>query len=315
VEVLKDSASAIYGTDAIAGVINFILRKDYQGGEVQVYYGAPTRSPSSDGTITDISGSVGWGDLSKDRYNVFMNASWHKEKPLYAKDRNFANTSIIENIGLFGFSSNAFPANITSVPGTPQFPVVGATRTLNPAGPSGCGGFPGSLPGPALFYGEGNHVCVFDPQAVAQIYPEVESSSFFAKGTFQINKDWQAFVTGAYTTSENHNIIQPVPISDLFNDPIILQPSSQYYPLAYLQQYAPNSVGQPLNIRYRSVLTGNRDVRDTNDAWQIVGGVEGSWRNWDVNVAGFWNETKTEEELLGGFPRLSLSCRCSTAAT
>jgi iron complex outermembrane receptor protein len=63
--VLKDSASAIYGTDAIAGVINFILRKDYQGGEVQVYYGAPTRSPTSDGTITDISGTVGWGDLSR----------------------------------------------------------------------------------------------------------------------------------------------------------------------------------------------------------------------------------------------------------
>jgi len=306
VEVLKDSASAIYGTDAIAGVINFILRKDYQGGEVQVYYGAPTRSPSSDGTITDLSGSVGWGDLSKDRYNVFMNASWHKEKPLYAKDRNFANTSIIENIGLFGFSSNAFPANITSVPGTPQFPVIGATRTLNPLGPSGCGGFPGAKPGPALVYGEGNHVCVFDPQAVAQIYPEVETKSFFAKGTFQINKDWQAFATGAYTTSENHNIIQPVPISDLFNDPIILQPSSPYYPLAYLQQYAPGSVGQPLNIRYRSVLTGNRDVRDTNDAWQIVAGVEGSWRNWDVNIAGFYNDTKTEEELLGGFPRLSL---------
>jgi iron complex outermembrane receptor protein len=306
VEVLKDSASAIYGTDAIAGVINFILRKDYQGGEVQVYYGAPTRSPSSDGTITDISGSVGWGDLSKDRYNVFLNASWHKEKPLYGKDRNFANTSIIPSVGLYGFSSNAFPANITSVPGTPQFPVIGATRTLNPQGPNGCPGPAGALPGPADVYGEGNHVCIFDPSLVAQIYPEVESKSVFAKGTFQINKDWQAFVTGAYTTSENHNIIQPVPISDLFNDPIILQPSSPYYPLAYLQQYAPNSVGQPLNIRYRSVLTGPRDVRDTNDAWQVVAGVEGSWKNWDVNVAGFWNETKTEEELLGGFPRLSL---------
>jgi len=306
VEVLKDSASAIYGTDAIAGVINFILRKDYQGGEVQVYYGAPTRSPSSDGTITDLSASVGWGDLTKDRYNVFLNGSWHKEKPLYAKDRNFANTSIIENIGLFGFSSNAFPANITSVPGTPQFPVVGATRTLNPGSLTGCTGFPGAKPGPALVYGEGNNVCVFDPQAVAQIYPEVENTSFFGKGTFQINKDWQAFVTGAYTKSENHNIIQPVPLSDLFNDPLIVQPSSPYYPLAYLQQVAPNSVGQPINVRYRSVLTGNRDVRDTNDAWQVVAGVEGNWRNWDVSSAFFYNDTKTTEELLGGFPRLSL---------
>ena len=39
VEVLKDGASAIYGSDAIAGVINFILRQDYTGAEATVYYG------------------------------------------------------------------------------------------------------------------------------------------------------------------------------------------------------------------------------------------------------------------------------------
>jgi len=307
VEVLKDSASAIYGTDAVAGVINFILRKDYTGAEVELYYGQPTRSPTSDGTITTVNATAGWGDLSKDRYNVFLNGSWHKEKALYAKDRDFANTSIIPAIGLFGFSSNAFPANLTQVPGTPQIPQfpTGGSRTINPGAPGGCTGFPGALPGPVDAYGEGNQVCVFDPQAVAQIYPQVETTSFYGKGTFQINKDWQAWVSGAYTTSENHNIIQPVPISDIFNDPIILQPSSPYYPLAYLQQYAPNSVGQPLNVRYRAVLNGNRDVKDTNDAWQIVAGVDGSIKNWDINSAFFYNETKTKEELLGGFPRLS----------
>jgi len=44
VEVLKDGASAVYGSDAIAGVINFILRSDYKGAEAQVWYGQPTRS-------------------------------------------------------------------------------------------------------------------------------------------------------------------------------------------------------------------------------------------------------------------------------
>ena len=48
VEVLKDGASAVYGSDAIAGVINFILRSDYRGGEVTVYYGMPTRSGGGD---------------------------------------------------------------------------------------------------------------------------------------------------------------------------------------------------------------------------------------------------------------------------
>lgn len=119
VEVLKDSASAIYGTDAIAGVINFILKKDYKGAEVNLSYGAPTRSPRSDGTVTDVSATAGWGDLSKDRYNVFLNGAWHKEKALYQKDRDFSNTSLIEGVGLYGVSSNMFPANITAPSGYP----------------------------------------------------------------------------------------------------------------------------------------------------------------------------------------------------
>ncbi len=299
VEVLKDSASAIYGTDAIAGVINFILKKDYKGAEVNLYYGAPTRSPRSDGTVTDVSATAGWGDLSKDRYNVFLNGAWHKEKALYQKDRDFSNTSLIEGVGLYGVSSNMFPANITAPAG---YPSIG---TLNPAAPSGCGGYPGSIPGPEWALGP-NTRCVWDPAAVAQSYPEVETISFYGKGTFQINKDWQAFVSGAYSTSENHNIIQPTPISDIFNDPIILQPSSPYYPTAYLTEYAPSHVGNPINVRYRAVLNGNRDITDKNEAWQIVGGVEGSWKNWDINVAGFYNETEVKETLNGGFPQLSL---------
>jgi len=298
--VLKDSASAIYGTDAIAGVINFILKKDYKGAEVNLYYGAPTRSPHSDGTITDVGATAGWGDLSKDRYNVFLNAAWHKEKALYDKDRDFANTSIIESVGLYGFSGNSFPANITAPPG---YPSIG---TKNPTYPNGCTGFNGSLPAPESLYGPNNQRCIFDPAFVAQAYPEVETTSVYAKGTFQINKDWQAFVSGAYSTSENHNIIQPVPISDIFNDPIILQPSSPYYPTAYLNEYVPGYAGNPLNIRYRAVLNGNRDITDKNEAWQIVGGVEGSWKNWDINVAGFYNETEVKETLNGGFPQLSL---------
>ena len=299
VEVLKDSASAIYGTDAIAGVINFILKKDYKGAEVNLYYGAPTRSPRSDGTVTDVSATAGWGDLSKDRYNVFLNGAWHKEKALYQKDRDFSNTSLIEGVGLYGVSSNMFPANITAPAG---YPSIG---TLNPAAPSGCGGYPGSIPGPEWALGP-NTRCVWDPAAVAQSYPEVETISFYGKGTFQINKDWQAFVSGAYSTSENHNIIQPTPISDLFNDPIIMQPSSPYYPTAYLTEYAPSHVGNPINVRYRAVLNGNRDITDKNEGWQIVGGVEGSWKNWDINVAGFYNETEVKETLNGGFPQLSL---------
>jgi len=303
VEVLKDGASAIYGTDAIAGVINFILRKDYRGAEVNIQYGQPTRSPTDNGTVTDITATVGFGDLTKDKWNVLLTGNWHKEEALYQRDRNFSNSNVIESIGLFGFSGNTFPANITAPPG---FPSIG---TLNPTAPNGCQGFNGSLPGPEILYGPGNQRCIFDPAFVAQSMPEIETTSFYAKGTFQINKDWQAFISGAYSTSENKNEIQPVPLSDLFNDPIILQPSSPYYPTAYLQQYAPGHVGNPINIRYRAALNGNRAVKDENEAYQIVAGVDGAFnigkQAWNTNIAGFYNHTEVKQDLLGGFPILS----------
>ena len=68
VEVLKDGASAVYGSDAIAGVVNFILRKDYKGVEVSASDGQPTRS--SHGQDQKLSVFTGFGDFANDGYNV-----------------------------------------------------------------------------------------------------------------------------------------------------------------------------------------------------------------------------------------------------
>lgn len=69
VEVFKDGASAVYGSDAIAGVINFITKTDYQGGELKA-----STSANDDGEFArnNISGVFGFGDLEKDRYNAFV---------------------------------------------------------------------------------------------------------------------------------------------------------------------------------------------------------------------------------------------------
>src|SRR6185312_1181519 len=141
VEVLKDGASAIYGSDAVAGVINFIMRSDYRGAEATVQYGTPTRSGGAD--QWSASGSVGFGDLTKDRYNAFMSLSYTKQNSLEGRDRDFAAHSYIPYIGVFGYSSNTFPGNITTggigVPGpctTPNFkdpPILGNACLFDPS--------------------------------------------------------------------------------------------------------------------------------------------------------------------------------------
>ncbi|HUL56194.1 MAG TPA: TonB-dependent receptor plug domain-containing protein, partial [Usitatibacter sp.] len=88
VEVLRDGASAVYGSDAIAGVINFILRSDYRGAEATVWLGAPTRSGGGQQEV--YSASMGFGDLSVDRYNAFFSAHYNDQHNLLQRDRDFS---------------------------------------------------------------------------------------------------------------------------------------------------------------------------------------------------------------------------------
>ncbi|TFV86707.1 TonB-dependent receptor, partial [Oxalobacteraceae bacterium OM1] len=70
IEVLKDGASAIYGSDAIGGVVNIILRKNFKGQQV---FGSVGTSQRGDGTTARVAGTAGFGDFNDDGYNVFLN--------------------------------------------------------------------------------------------------------------------------------------------------------------------------------------------------------------------------------------------------
>ncbi|WP_394764632.1 TonB-dependent receptor plug domain-containing protein, partial [Stenotrophomonas sp.] len=72
IEVLRDGASAVYGADAVAGVINFILKKDYRGMEVTAY---ATKTDQGGGDIKSFNLTGGFGNLATDRYNVLFSAN------------------------------------------------------------------------------------------------------------------------------------------------------------------------------------------------------------------------------------------------
>ena len=78
IEVLRDGASAIYGTDAIGGVINFITKKSYQGVTVS---GELLSTEHKGGNTGSASITAGIGDLAKDGYNVYGSLSYQKLTP------------------------------------------------------------------------------------------------------------------------------------------------------------------------------------------------------------------------------------------
>ena len=69
IEILKDGASAIYGADAVGGVVNVILRRNYTGASIGGSYG---QTGDGDGEDMRVYGSYGFGNLDTDKYNVFF---------------------------------------------------------------------------------------------------------------------------------------------------------------------------------------------------------------------------------------------------
>ena len=109
VEVLKDGASAVYGSDAVAGVVNFILRRDVTGTEVSSTVGSPTRHGG--GLETKVSAvwpasatSTGTASTSRSA------AAYERTKPILGSDRSFATNLDVQH-QLDRTSTTAFPAN------------------------------------------------------------------------------------------------------------------------------------------------------------------------------------------------------------
>ncbi|HAT31201.1 MAG TPA: hypothetical protein DCW29_10230 [Janthinobacterium sp.] len=85
IEVLKDGASSVYGSDAVAGVVNVILKKRYVGGEISAEGG---ESSHSDGKTAHVSGIYGWGDLEKDGRNAYIALEYRHQNKIKLTDRN-----------------------------------------------------------------------------------------------------------------------------------------------------------------------------------------------------------------------------------
>ena len=87
-EILKDGASAVYGSDAIAGVVNIITRRNFKGTEANAFGGI---SPHGDGSVYDLNLTTGTGG---DSGNLLFSAGYYQAKPVFAGDRGYSRTPL-----------------------------------------------------------------------------------------------------------------------------------------------------------------------------------------------------------------------------
>jgi len=289
IETLSDGASAIYGTDAIAGVVNFITRKDYKGLAIS----AQAQIPEAGGAET-YSGTLlgGWGDYAKQGWNVYGGLSWRQQDHMQGTEREFSKTSYIPSRGFNALSPTTFPANYSQT--------VGTTTTVAAANPTvpNCQP-PTSIFAPEARVGLGTTRCGADTQTFTWTVPEQEQTSAFLKGSYALGKDHNAYLEYFWSRNIVTTTIAPSPESGL-----TMTPLSPFYPgNGITPNNAPTlNTTQPISIAWRTTVLGSRSGEQENNTQRVVAGVDGVIGGWDYNVAYLWSNSKVENFFLNGYP-------------
>jgi iron complex outermembrane recepter protein len=292
-EILKDGASAIYGTDAIGGVINYVLRTDYQGAELNVDQFATEHGGGNNGRV---SATAGAGDLTRDQYNVFLSADYFKQQPLKASQRDSTTTSYIPWLGVDYTSRNSSPANITQPGGF-------GSDARNPTIPFPAGVTAGSCPEPLAFpTANFPFACRFDAAHLIDTIPEVAKASVIARFTGQLSARQQFFAEASYYEGTFIQRLAPTPVgSDFTNTPMTLPPTSAFYPGAYVASLANGDITLPLELHYRTVELGPRVDRLTAQLWRGVLGLQGQFSGWDYELTAEYTANREVDRFVSGW--------------
>lgn len=294
IEVLRDGASALYGTDAIGGVINFITRKTYEGGTITVGADKPeTRG----GESYNFNAGIGFGDLEKSGFNIFGFVDYQIQNNIGGTQRPFNSRQP------GGLSPTTFPANYFQ-----------AGNTGNPTAPS-CNA-------PNLIPNATNTGCQIKTASFVDYTPNVERISGMLKGSLKLGNDHVAGIEYFATRTEVRTQIAPVPYGGLWQNPRLpdgVTPNPFYpgnasgptpnIPLSPTFSNPTTVAGaaargytlQPgyINVRFRNLAGGSRANIDENEQQRFVGSLEGSVAGWEYRGALTFNENKYVNKLDG----------------
>ncbi|HEY1108900.1 MAG TPA: TonB-dependent receptor plug domain-containing protein, partial [Opitutaceae bacterium] len=229
VEVLKDGASAIYGTDAVGGVINFILKNNYQGASASA---AADITERGGGNIFRYSFLAGFGDLNRDRYNIMLSLAHSRSEVLRGDQRDFVNT-FQPNRGVSPDTRGTPIATVFAIstlytgisrdnndntgrstgPVDPANPAL-RVNGINPADvPGGFGydGLDGMGPYDELLWNSAasKYGSAWDTGRAAVIQQPVKNSNAVARGTFKLSERHRLIVEGVFGRSESNKSFSP----------------------------------------------------------------------------------------------------------
>lgn len=301
IEILTDGASALYGADAIAGVVNFILKRGASPLTLDARYSSPERGAAQE---ANFSISKGFGDLDRDGYSFFVAASFDKQNRMRATDRSFSRTGLIAgtvpgtDLGydFFNGSSRSVPPNVDvfgpaigglDADGEPINQISFSPYKL--ANNGNC---------PADHVGIGRQ-CFFDYTTTVEVVPERERKAVYGSGKLALGKSgWTAFADLALTDVSTVARIAPYPAEFRM---ATTHPLFTQYVLPNLTP-AQAALATDANVKYRLYDMGNRAYDYNTKALHSVFGLEGRLGDWDLTSAVTLSKQSQDQNYLGGFP-------------
>ncbi|MDN3920101.1 TonB-dependent receptor [Roseateles violae] len=284
VEVLKDGASAIYGTDAIAGVINFITRQDYRGVDLYAYY---SDTQDGGGGKTTLTAAGGVGDLASDGYNLMAVLDVSKTDALRSSQRDWIGSVYQPDINLDVGSSNTFPANARKT--TPSGGATGSRA--NPSAPN-CNP-PANVYAPGSFVGP--NACLYDYMQDTLLIPKNDKVSLLSRAQVNAGSDHTLFAELLLSNTKSLYRISPLTITNL-NYPA----GGKYYPTNLFPGYS-----GALRTGLRLNEAGGRTNEIDADTSRLVIGSKGLLAGWDYNTAINHSESKVTDAYIDGYVKTS----------
>ncbi len=265
IEVLKDGASAIYGSDAVAGVVNIVTRDSYDGMEANAYFG---EYEEGDGRTESYDYTIG---ASTDRASVMVNLAYTKQEPIFADSRERTLEPVLGYGILLGSAS----------PEGGRFVVPGQAG----CGGAGCSlipGRPGTAPGDFRPYSGARDAYNFAP--VNFVLQKFDRTSLFVQARYNLTDSVAFFTQAQYIKRRGEQQLAEVPLTAAAGsatNPAVIGGAGPQWDFG-TRSIASNNVFNPfgrdvLNANYRMRALGPRHNFFDFDTWAYTGGFEGSF--------------------------------------
>lgn len=305
VEIFKDGASAVYGSDAIAGVINFITKSDYQGVQMNATMGA---NDDNQFKKKSVSASAGFGNYGQDGYNVTFSAEFSKRDRVAIKDANDVESGLYSTLNsrLSPYSSSISNQPFFYRERTPGSKTFFSSNDANVVNRTNCdssrlitGGAQYNIATTSVLYNR--QFCNYNLDDFAEVQGAGQDISAMSRGIYQINDSLSAFAEVAYSktdrdyTGGSRSIDGRTP-STAFALSGAGTPFQAILPVGHPDNPFPTSRAAVV-YRFENVAGG---TNTTNEALRFASGLKGSYKNWDWETGVLWNRSE-RTDISNGF--------------